>query len=161
MAAEHQISEQRSDVIEMFIGLEALVDCIIAVHYLGRLSLAFYHEVLYDEYFSFGLKVRILDKILATDDKAAKQVIQQLRRANNIRNIFAHCGITRYESKTGQSYVPNPRKPEEGIDFDALHAEFAASIPALRDFLLKRTSEKGAEIKINKDGSWEEVGSGD
>ena len=33
----------RSEVIEDFIGLEALVDCIIGVHYMRELSLAFYH----------------------------------------------------------------------------------------------------------------------
>jgi hypothetical protein len=33
------------------------------------MSLAFYHEVLRDEYFSFGLKVRILDRILSSEGK--------------------------------------------------------------------------------------------
>jgi len=157
MDGQKGLAEQRSEVIDQFIGLEALVDCIIGVHYLGRLSLAFYHEVLYDEYFSFGLKVRILEKILSEDDKDAMNAVQLLRRANRIRNVFAHCGITRYESKTGQSYVPDPRNPEQGLDFEALHAEFSASIPPLRDFLLKKATEKGAQIRINRDGTWEEV----
>ena len=152
-----EISKLRADVIQNFIGLEALVDCIIAVHYLGRLSLAFYHEVLYDEYFSFGLKVRVLEKVLSPEGKTAAIHIEKLRRANNIRNVFAHCGLTRYESKTGQSYVPNPRKPDEGLDFRALYAEFSDSVTELRDYLLKKASEKGAVIKIEKDGTWEDV----
>lgn len=151
------ISKLRSAVIEDFIGLEALVDCVIGVHYLGKLSLAFYHEVLYDEYFSFGLKVRILEKILRPEGKVAKRQTELLRRMNNIRNTFAHCGITRYESKTGESYVPDPRKPDEALDFNALYTEFSDSVPTLRDYLLEKAAEKGANIKINKDGTWEEV----
>ncbi len=157
MGEEHEISVQRASVIEEFIGLEALVDCVIGVHYLGRLSLAFYHEVLYDEYFSFGLKVRILEKILASDGKAGKETVQRLRRASSIRNIFAHCGVTRYEASAGRSCVPNPRDPEEGIDYGVLYAEYSVSIPLLRDFLLQKAVEKGAKISINKDGTWEEV----
>jgi len=152
-----EMSKLRGDVIRDFIGLEALVDCVIAVHYLGRLSLAFYHEVLYDEHFSFGLKVRILEKVLSPEGKTATIHIEKLRRANNIRNVFAHCGITRYESETGKSYVPNPRKPGEGLDFKALHAEFSDSCTDLRDYLLKKASEKGADIKAAKDGTWEDV----
>ncbi len=87
--SSEEISKLRADVIENFIGLEALVDCIIGVHYLGKLSLAFYHEVLYDEYFSFGLKVRVLEKILSPEkEKTAAIHFEKLRRANNIRNLF-------------------------------------------------------------------------
>jgi hypothetical protein len=80
-----------------------------------------------------------------------------LRRLSSIRNLFAHCGVTRYKAETKESYVPDPRKPEEGLDFAALHEEFLSAIPSLRDYLLARAVEKGAEIKINKDGTWEEV----
>lgn len=148
---------QRAEVIRDFIGVEALVDCVISIHYLGRLSLAFYHEVLYDEYFSFGLKVRILNKMLSEEGKEANDQIQILRRLNNIRNFLAHCGVTRYKSKTDESYVPNPRDPEKALDFDALHAEFTAALPTVRGYLLAKAVEKGADIKTNKDGTWEQV----
>ena len=151
------ISELRSEVIEVFIGIEGLVDCIIGAHYLGRLSLAFYHEVLYDEYFSFGLKVRILTKILSSEGNPAEKQIQLLRRLNNIRNIFAHCGITRYDAETKTSYIPNPKQPDEGLDFNALHTEFVDALPDLRDYLLAKAAERGANIRIKKNGAWEEV----
>lgn len=147
-----EVSRYRSEIIEDFIGLEGLIGCLISIHYLGRLSLAFYHEVLYDEYFSFGLKVRILEKILYSEGKDAREKVEKLRRANNIRNIFAHCGVTRYEYSSGDSYVPNPRKPDEGLDFEVLHAEFMEIVPTLRDYLLEKASAKGAKIRINERG---------
>ena len=147
----------RAEVIQELIGLEALVDCVISVHYLGKISKAFYNEVLYDEYFSFGLKVRILSKILSSEGKEGEDQIRVLQRLNNIRNIFAHCGATWYAADSGESFVPNPKKPDQGLDFDALRAEFNGALPAVRDYLLLKAVEKGAEIKINRDGTWEDV----
>jgi len=113
--------------------------------------------VLYDEYFSFGLKVRILGKILSSEGKDAETKLQSLRRLSNIRNLFAHCGVTRYDSETRESFIPNPKDPDQALDFDALHAEFSATVPGLRDYLLAKAVQKGAKIKINKGGTWEEV----
>ena len=154
---DKSISEMRSEVIENFIGLEGCVDSVIGIHYLGRLSMAFYHEVLYDEYFSFGLKVRILEKILSAEGSSHSRLTEKLRRLNSIRNIFAHCGVQRYDSATKKLYVPNPRKTDEALDFGMLYREFIDALPEIRSFLLETATAKGAEIKINKDGQWEDV----
>jgi len=37
---QENLPAQRAEVIQESIGLEALADCIITVHYLGKLSLA-------------------------------------------------------------------------------------------------------------------------
>jgi len=148
------VSEMRSEVIESFIGLEACIDAVIGIHYLGKLSMAFYEEVLYDEYFSFGLKARILEKILCADGDPQPALIQRLRRLNNIRNIFAHCGVQRYDSATKRSYTPNPRKLDTALDFGELHSEFVGGLAELRDYLLEAATRKGAVIKLKEGGRW-------
>jgi hypothetical protein len=50
--------------------------------------LPFLLEVLYDEYFSFAPKRLILEKIIENLDR---KMLQDLNRANTIRNYFAHC----------------------------------------------------------------------
>jgi len=143
-------SAYRSEVIEGFILLEAIVDCFINTHYMGKPSMAFHEEVLYDEYFSFGLKVRIVEKVLDSEEKT---VVQSLRRVNNIRNLFAHCGMLRYES--GEVFAPNPRKLDKKLDFEALYAEFMERVPILQHFFAKRASKEGAEMLIVRKGRWE------
>jgi|GEM_PF-1558777 len=151
------VSKMRAEVIETLIGLEACIDALIGLHYLGRVSLAFYHEVLYDEYFSFGLKVRILEKILAAEGDKHRQQTEKLRRLSNIRNLFAHCGVKRYDAATKRTFVPNPRNPDEALDFDALHKEFFGTVPEVRDLLIKKAAEKGGEVKIQENGQWVDV----
>ena len=82
-----KISKCRAEVIERFINIESIIDAIICQHYFKRVIMKFYFEVLYDEYFSFGLKRRILEKIFKDIDS---QKLQDLNRLNTIRNYFAH-----------------------------------------------------------------------
>lgn len=145
-----KVSAYRSEVIEGFILLEAIVDCFINTHYMGKPSMAFHQEVLYDEYFSFGLKVRIVEKILGSEEKT---MVQSLRRVNNIRNLFAHYAKLRYEG--GESFAPNPRKLDKKLDFEALYAEFMKIVPILQHFFAKRASKEGAQILIKRKGRWE------
>ena len=46
---------------ERFINIETMINAIISQHYFKKVPLNFYLEVLYDEYFSFALRRRILE----------------------------------------------------------------------------------------------------
>ena len=58
MTAE-ELAEARANVIERAIHIESMLDAIISQHYLSHVSQKFLFEVLYDEWFSFGFKVKI------------------------------------------------------------------------------------------------------
>ena len=56
------LSKYRSETIEKFINMETFINATISQHYLKKLLQSFFLEVLYDKYFAFGLKCRILFK---------------------------------------------------------------------------------------------------
>ena len=94
------LTKYRTKVIEDFIKIEGYVNTIICMHYLGCLSVKFILQVLQDELFNFGLRVNILEKILATllsSKKDFQRTIEDLRRLSKIRNYFAHCNTSFFE----------------------------------------------------------------
>jgi len=66
---DNNISKYRSEVIERAINIEWIMSAIICQHYFKKVIMPFLLEVLYDEYFSFALKRRILEKIVKDFDK--------------------------------------------------------------------------------------------
>ncbi len=121
----NELSKWRAEVIERFINVEWLINAIICHHYLKKTFTNFLLEVLYDEYFSFALKRRILEKILCQiDNKNNKSKINQLNRINTIRNYFAHYNQQFFEKGDDTGKVPDPRKINRAIDFNALYEEF-------------------------------------
>ena len=111
------ISNYHSEVIERFINIEWIINAIISQHYLKRVVKPFVLEVLYDEYFSFALKRRILEKIIKGIDK---QKIQELNRLNTIRNYFAHCNqrIIEGRDKTQEGQIIYPRNTEKAVNYE-------------------------------------------
>jgi hypothetical protein len=138
-----QLRQWRSEVIERAINAEWLMSAIISQHYFKRVSKPFLLEVLYDEQFSFALKRRILEKII--DDPDSHKSIQDLNRLGTIRNYFAHCG-QEITPIGGTPFVPDPRKPENAIDFAALYAEFTALAPRVESFLAEVFRAKGGQM---------------
>ncbi len=138
------VSKYRAEVIEKFIGLEMMINAIICQHYLGRLNKKFLLEVLYDEYFSFALKRRVLEKIVSID----KRVLDDLNRLNTIRNYFAHCNVEFIDSISNRSTakVPDPRKTTEEIDFEKLYAEFISREKPVREYLTRVYKESGGAL---------------
>ena len=120
-----QLSEWRSEVIGSFIAIEQLLNCIISQHYFNAIDRAFFLEVLFDEYFGFQMRRRILEKILPQDQR---DVLQPLNRMATIRNYFGHCGLEVIEGglprpeETGA--ILDPRHPAKPIDFASLFTEF-------------------------------------
>ena len=154
---DEKIKEYRAQVIEEFINLEWIINAIISQHYFGEVRRDFTLEVLYDEQCSFGLRRRILEKIIPDFDKTQKH---NLSRLNTIRNYFAHVGVqTREPTGNGEKsviMVPDPRKPGKAVDLAELYKEFREKRPKVAKYLVgvakklgvKFTVEEGKSVKI-------------
>jgi len=146
------ISRYRSEVIERTINIEWLMSAIISQHYFKRVMKPFLLEVLYDEYFSFALKRRILEKIIENPDR---KMLQDLNRANTIRNYFAHCNqrvldAVDFPKKEAEGEVIDPRKLDRTIDFEKLYDEFTEIIGELEKYLATVYLEKGGELYTHR-----------
>jgi hypothetical protein len=134
----------RSDVIEHAVNVEWLMSALISQHYMKHVDTNLVLQVLYDEYFSFALKRRIVEKIV---DMTPQQV-QSLNRLNTIRNYFAHC--SQQFAKAGAPddlFVPDPRQPDKEVDFDALYDEFMGLLPGVETFLLDAFKARGGVVR--------------
>jgi hypothetical protein len=128
------LSKYRAEVIERFINVEWIINAIISQYYFKKVIMPFLLEVLYDEYFSFALKRRILEKIIKNIEK---QKIQELNRLNTIRNYFAHCNqeIIQGTDLKQQGKVVDPRDIEKEVDFESLHSEFMKIVGGVEEYL--------------------------
>ena len=143
------LSEYRSEVIKKFINCEMIINVIITQHYFKKVMKPFLLEVLYDEYFSFGLKRRILEKIIPNLNNAK---IQELNRLNTIRNYFAHCNQEFFEGPEKpkpetKGIVPDPKNVEKGIDFEELYTEFIQKEPEINKYLVKIFTDLGGKLE--------------
>ena len=141
------LTKARADVIERFINLECIIGAIICQHYFGRVCQPFYLEVLYDEYCSFALKRRILEKIVPNLDRAQ---LENLNRLNTIRNYFAHTGPEIFEgqeipSEGQEGFVPDPRKPSKAVDYAELYREFQTLEPGMTKYLFNLYQQLGGQ----------------
>jgi hypothetical protein len=129
-------------VIERFINIEWIINAIICQHYFKRVIKPFILEVLYDEYFSFALKRRILEKIV--EDLESRK-LQDLNRANTIRNYFAHCNqqIVEGSDLTADGKAIDPKKIDKAIDFENLYHEFMAIAGGVEEYLMSIYQQKG------------------
>lgn len=159
MTKDKTISNYRSEVIERTINVEWLMNAIISQHYFKCIVREFLLEVLYDEYFSFALKRRIIEKII---DEADKQQLQKLNRINTIRNYFAHCAQEMFMGEVppppnSQGSVPDPRKLGHTIDFEKIYTEFNSIIGDVEKYLSDIYKAKGGELFQYKDGQFVKV----
>lgn len=154
MADRELISKYRSEVIERTINVEWLINAIISQHYFKRVVRPFLLEVLYDEYFSFGLRRRILEKIVKDFDQ---RKLQDLNRVNRIRNYFAHCNQEFFEGaelpeNSAEGKVIDPRRLDRAIDFEELHDEFAKIVGGLEQYLVSVCLSMGGELRSHSEG---------
>jgi hypothetical protein len=83
-----KIQVYRGFIIGKSIDIESMINAILNLYFAKKSRQnEFMHKALDDEYFSFGLKIRILEKI---NLNLEKELIKKIRRINNIRNEFAH-----------------------------------------------------------------------
>ena len=145
---KEKLSKYRAEVIIEFINIEKIMNAIISQHYFKKVVLPFYLEVLYDELFSFGLRRRIVEKIIVGIDK---QKVEDLNRLNTIRNYFAHCDLELFEtSDTDKKHgkVVDPRNIQKEIDFESLHSEFMQKKTGVLDYLIKLFKDLGGAMLI-------------
>jgi hypothetical protein len=142
------LKEKRGEIIEKFINIESMMNAIISQHYFKKVVRQFYLEVLYDEYFSFGLRRRILEKILTKIDNGK---IQHLNRLNTIRNYFAHCNLEMYENKNiEKKIIPDPRNNKKEINFELLYSEFIEKENDVLSYLIDNFEKMGGILSDNK-----------
>lgn len=58
------LTKYRTKVIEDFIMIEGYMNIIISWYFLGKVSKKFFWDLLSDEYFNFGLRANVIEKIL-------------------------------------------------------------------------------------------------
>jgi hypothetical protein len=131
----------RGEILEKFISIEKTIDLIINFHYFKQLNLSFYYHVLGDEYFSFALKRRILERITGIE-------FQELRRLNNIRNWFSHGGGILIEpgDKNTPPYLPDTCDWNKPIDYEQLKMEFLKKEPIVRKVLDEELKKRGWKV---------------
>jgi hypothetical protein len=141
---KEEISKYRSEVIERAINIEWLMSIVICQHYFKKVMDKFLFEVMYDEYCSFALKRRIIEKIV----NEGSINIQKLNRIITIRNYFAHRN-QEIVSKASpeQPFVPDPRDTDKPIDFVSLYNEFTKLTKEIELALVNIYIQKGGELK--------------
>jgi hypothetical protein len=143
-----ELSKYRAEVIERFINIEWMINAIISQYYLKKVIKPFILEVLYDEYFSFALRRRILEKILKKTDKYDSNIMNNLYRLNTIRNYFAHCGqeFIDFSDKELKGRIIDPKDTEKELDFASLHREFMEKAGEIEKYLVKRMQDLGVSL---------------
>jgi hypothetical protein len=136
----NKIAQYRGVIIHDSISVEAMIGAIIAIYFVkDNKNNEFNRKVIDDEYFSLGLKIRILEKLKL---ETYKEFFEDIRRINNIRNIFAHQVPT-----LDEGFIQNNLKDGkvETTYMSDLHNEFLEKIKKvdkqLREIFLKLVEE--------------------
>jgi len=131
-AINNKIAQYRGVIIHDSISIEALIGAIIAIYFVkDNKNNEFNRKVIDDEYFSFGLKIKILEKL---NQEVYPQFFEDIRRINNIRNIFAHKVPTLDE---GFIYQDSKEEKTETKYMSDLHKEFLEKIKKVEEQLHK------------------------
>lgn len=133
----NKIAQYRGAIITDSINIEALIGSIL-INYFAKENKQseFLTKIVEDELFSFGLKINILEKL---NFDVYKGFFQDIRRINNIRNIFAHCLPGSFTG--GLFYYNKDKKTHEVKELEDFHKEFLEKIkkvgPQLDKIFLK------------------------
>ena len=145
-ALNNKIAQYRGVIIHDSISIDALIGAIIAVYFVkDNKNNEFNRKVIDDEYFSFGLKVRILEKLKI---ETYKEFFEDLRRMNTIRNTFAHQVPTLDE---GFFKKEKDGKEKDIIYMSDLHKEFLDKIKRVDEQLHKIFMKLVEENKQEKE----------
>ena len=142
----NKIAQYRGVIITDSINIEGMINSIIINYFVKEEKHSkFLMNVVSDEYFSFGLKINILEKL---NFDIYKEFFQDVRRVNNIRNIFAHCTPT---LDGGLSFYNKNKKTQETKKLEELHKEFLEKIKKVDGQLEKLFWKLVEENKREKD----------
>lgn len=141
----NKIAQYRGVIITDSINIEALISSILINYFAKEKKHSeFLTKVIEDELFSFGLKINILEKL---NFDVYNGFFQDIRRINNIRNIFAHCLPGSFTG--GLSYYNKEKKIYEVKELEEFHKEFLEKIKKVDKQLEKTFFEL---IEKNKKG---------
>jgi len=141
----NKIAQYRGVIIHDSISIDALIGSIIAIYFArDDKNNEFNRKIIDDEYFSFGLKVRILEKL---NFEVYKGFFEDIRRMNNIRNLFAHQVPTLDEG----FFKKNLDGEEEILYMSDLHKEFLEKIKKVDEQLYKIFLELVEKNKMGKE----------
>lgn len=152
---KEEIISQRGEIINKFINIEWIINAIISQWYMSKVEKEFVLEVLYDEYFSFALKRRIIEKIFSKRAPSKlrpklRSMLNSLNRLNSIRNYFAHCTESMTLSNIDGEYIPDPKNHDRHLDFQALYDEFMAKEKEVNKYFYDLFSSIGGKSIIDK-----------
>jgi len=152
---KNEIIEQRGEIINKFINIEWIINAIISQWYMSKVEKEFVLEVLYDEYFGFALKRRIIGKIFAERCNSKlkprlKSMLDSLNRLNSIRNYFAHCTESMTLSNIDGEYIPDPKNHDRPLNFQALYDEFIKKEKDVNKYFYDLFISIGGKATIDK-----------
>lgn len=140
--AYQKVQHFRGFVIGKSIDVESMIGAILNLYFAKESRQnEFMHKVLDDEYFSFGLKIKILEKIKLN---LGKELIEKIRTINKIRNEFAHKvpGIVPEAGPLSISFETEKEGPKK---IEELHDDFVKLVnevgPELDKIFLKLVEE--------------------
>jgi hypothetical protein len=146
----NKIAQYRGVIIHDSISIDAMLGAIIAVYFAkDNKNNEFNRKVIDDEYFSFGLKIRIFKKL---DFEVYPQFFEDIWRINNIRNIFAHQVPTLDEGFFKKGKDGKENKISYMVD---LHKEFLKKIKNVNEQLHKiflKLVEENKQERSKNDG---------
>ena len=149
---ENELKAARGEVIDKFATIETAINAIISQHYLKSVNREFIIEVLCDESFSFGLRRRILEKIVPASDKSDRSKMQNLVNLNSTRNYFAHCGLQMTSLESDVPFYPDTRKPKKQlIEWDNLYRDFNKLLPEVVRYLKEKMDQVGVSYDEPED----------
>jgi hypothetical protein len=141
----NKIAQYRGVIIHDSISIEALIGSIIAIYFVkDDKNNEFNRKIIDDEYFSFGLKIKILEKL---NIETYNEFFEDIRRINNIRNLFAHQVPT-----LDEGFIQNKSKGK-GVEtkyMSDLHSEFLEKIKKVDKQLHKIFFKLVEENKLEK-----------
>lgn len=148
----YELAFHRGVVISNFSRIEVWINLIISVHYLKRGDSDFIFNVLGNEAVTFAFRRNILQHIM--NFKNDDMLMKDLRKINEIRNIFAHQmeSIKEKPWMDSEPYFNNPKYPkQEKVEFTAqeLYDEFMEKFPKVQAELLELSKKKGIALPID------------
>jgi len=147
-----ELAFHRGVVISHFSRIETLINIIISQHYLKKADSDFIFNVLGNEQVTFAFRRNTLQHIM--DLKDDDLLMKNLRKINEIRNIFAHQmeSIKEKPWVDSEPYFKNPRylkQKKKEFTAQELYDEFIKKFPEVQVKLSGFLNDKGVLFAID------------
>jgi len=138
-------SKYRDEILNKFGNIESIIEAVISQHYFVKVRRDFLLEVLGDEYFSTGIKIRVLLKVTKS-----LNCEKELRELVRIRNYFVHL-FPKFHDKylspsPGELVAVDPRNTSKSVDFESEYKKFVGMESKVVNSLINIYKEKGGVL---------------